>query len=77
MEGQGCVARGHGDRPCVVRRVRSVMPSQVVPVSVGERPEEARVAGGGGGCGRSCGLRVMAGVELPAGGAVGEAVCGP
>ena len=48
MGGQGCVARGHGYGPCVVRRVRDVVPSQLVPESVGEVPERAGVAGGGG-----------------------------
>ena len=36
MGGQGCAARGHGYGPCVVRRVRHVVPSQVVPEGVGE-----------------------------------------
>ena len=59
MEGQGCVARGHGNGPGMVRRV---MPSQVVPEGVGEWPEEAWVAGGWGaarvaGCARWWGLR--------------------
>ena len=48
MGGQGCAARGHGYGPCVVRRVRHVVPSQVVPEGVGEEPEEAGVAGRGG-----------------------------
>ena len=48
MGGQGCAARGHGYGPCVVRRVCHVVPSQVVPEGVGEEPEEAGVAGGGG-----------------------------
>ena len=48
MGGQGCSARGHGYGPCVVRRVRHVVPSQVVPEGVGEWPEEVGVAGGGG-----------------------------
>ena len=30
MGGQGCAARGHGYGPCVVRRLRHVVPSQVV-----------------------------------------------
>ena len=46
--GQACAARGHGYGPCVVRRVRHVVPTQVVPEGVGEEPEEAGVAGGGG-----------------------------
>ena len=74
--GQGCIARGHGDGPCVVRRVRCVMSSQVVPEGVGERPEEAAVACGGA-CGWGRGLRAVVGVELPAVEAAGEAVCGP
>ena len=49
MGGQGCAARGHGYGPCVVHRVRQIVPSQVVPVGVGVWPEEAGVAGGGGG----------------------------
>ena len=47
--GQGCVARGHGYGPRVVRCVRHIVPSQVVPEGVSEWPEEAAVAGGGGG----------------------------
>ena len=59
----------------VVRRVRHLVPSQVVPEGVGEEPEEAEVAGGGGyGWGR--GPLAVAGVEVPAVGAVGEAVRG-
>ena len=46
--GHGCAARGHGYGPRVVRRVHHVVPSKVVPEGVGEWPEEARVAGGGG-----------------------------
>ena len=73
--GQECAARGHDYSPRVVRRVRHVVPSQVVPEGVGEWPEEAGVAGGGGcGCGR--GPHAVVGVEVPAVGAVGEAVCG-
>ena len=75
MGGQGCAARGHGYGPCVVRRVRQVVPSQVVPEGVGEEPEEAGVAGGGG-CGWGRGPLAVAGVEVPAGGAAGEAVRG-
>ena len=75
MGGQGCVARGHGYGPCVVRRVRHVVPSQLVPESVGEVPEKAGVAGGGG-CGWGRGPFAVAGVEVPAVGAVGEAVRG-
>ena len=61
----------------MVRRVRQVVPSLVVPEGVGELPEEAGVAGGGGGvCGWGRGPRVVVGVEVPAVGAVGEAVCG-
>ena len=68
MGGQGCAACGHGYGPCVVRRVRHVVPSQVVPEGVGEWPEEAGVAGGGG-CGWCRG-------PLAVVGAVGEAVRG-
>ena len=75
--GQGCAARGHGNGPCVVRRVRHVVPSQVVPEGVREWPEEAGVAGGGGGCGWGRGPLAVVGVEVPAVGAVGEAVRGP
>ena len=75
MGGQGCAARGHGYGPCVVRRVPHVLPSLVVPEGVGEWPEEAGVAGGGG-CGRGCGPRAVVGVEDCAVGAVGEAVRG-
>ena len=71
---QGCVAPGHGYGPRVVRRVRNVVPSQVVPKGVGEWPEEAGVAGGGG-CGWSRGPHAVVGVEVPAVGAVGEVVC--
>ena len=38
MGGQGCAARGDGYGPCVVRRVRYVVPSQVVLEGVGEWP---------------------------------------
>ena len=75
MGGQGYSARGHGYSPCVVRRVRHVVPSQVVPEGVGEEPEEAGVAGGGG-CGWGCGPLAVVGVEVPAVGAEGEAVRG-
>ena len=75
MEGQGCVGSGHGNGPGMVRRVRPVMPSQVVPEGVAEWPEEAGVPGGGGVWG--CRLRAVVGVGVPAVGAVGEAVCGP
>ena len=68
MGGQGCAARGHGHGPCVVRRVRHVVPSQVVPEGVGEWPEEAGVAGGGG-CGWGRGPLAVVGVEVPAVGA--------
>ena len=44
---QGCAARGHGYGPRLVRCVRHVMPSQVVPEGVSEWPQEAGVAGGG------------------------------
>ena len=73
--GQWCAARGHGYGPCVVRRVRHVVPSQVVPEGVGEEPEEAGLAGGGG-CGWGRGPLAVVGVEVPAVGAVGEAVRG-
>ena len=59
----------------MVRRVRHVVPSQVVPEGVGEWPEEAGVAGGGG-CGWGRGPLAVVGVEVPAVGAVGEAVRG-
>ena len=75
MGGQGCAARGHGYGPCVVRRFRHVVPSQVVLEGVGEWPEEAGVAGGGG-CGWGRGPLAVVGVEVPAVGAVGEAVRG-
>ena len=65
MGGQGCVARCHRCGPCVVRPVRHVVPSQLVPEGVGEEPEEAGVAGGGG-CGWGCGPFAVAGVEVPA-----------
>ena len=73
MGGQGCAARGHCYGPCVVRSVRHVVPSQVVPEGVGEWPEEAGVAGGGG-CGLGRGPLAVVRVEVPAVGAVGEAV---
>ena len=76
MGGQGCAARGHGYGPCVVRRVRYVVPFQVVPEGVGEEPEEAGVAGRGGGGGWGRGPLAVLGVEVPAVGAVGEAVRG-
>ena len=72
---QGCAARGHRHGPCVVRYVHHVVPSQVVPEGVGEWPEEAGVAGGGG-CSWGCGPRAVVEVEVPAVGAVGAAVCG-
>ena len=75
MGGQGCAARGHGDGPCVVFRVRHVVPSQVVPEGVGEWPEAAGVAGGGG-CGWGRGPLAVVRVEVPAVRAVGEAVRG-
>ena len=59
----------------MVRRVRHVVPSQVVPEAVGEWPEEAGVAGGGG-CGWNCGPRLVVGIEVLAVGAVSEAVRG-
>ena len=49
--GQGCGAPGHGYGSRVVRRVRHVVPSQVVLEGVAEWPEEAGVAAGGGGGG--------------------------
>ena len=72
---QGCAARGHCYGPRVVRCVRHVVPSQVVPEGVGERPGEAGVAGGGE-RGWGCGPRAVVGVWVPVGGVVGEAVCG-
>ena len=75
MGGQGCAARGHGYGPCVVHRVCHVVPSQVVPEGVGGWPEEAGVAGGGV-CGWGRGPLTVVGVEVPALGAVGEAVRG-
>ena len=75
MGGQGCAARGHGYGPCVVRRVRHVVPSQVVPEGVREWPEEAAVAGGEECC-WGHGPPAVVGVEVPAVGAVGEAVRG-
>ena len=75
MGGQGCAVRGHGYGPCVVRRVCHVVPPQVVPEGVGEEPEKAGVAGGGR-CGSGRGPLAVTGVEVPAVGAVGEAVRG-
>ena len=75
--GQGCAARGHGHGPCVVHRLRRLVPSQVVPEGVSDLPEEAGVAGGGGGGGWGCGPLAVVGVEVPTVGAVGEAVRGP
>ena len=75
MGGQECAARGLGYGPRVVRRVRHVVPCQGVPEGVGEWPEEAGVAGGGR-CGWGRGPRAVVGVEVPAVGAVGEAVRG-
>ena len=75
VRGQGCAARGHGYVPRVVRRMRHVIPSQVVPQGVSEWPEEVGVAGGGM-CGWHRGPRAVVGVEVPAVGAVGEALCG-
>ena len=75
MGGQGCAVRGHGYGPRMVHWVRHVVPSQVVPEGVGEWPQEAGVAGGGG-RGWGCRPRAVVGVEVPAVGAVGEAVCG-
>ena len=77
MGGPGCAVRGHGYGLCVVRRVCRVVPSQVVPEDVGEWPEKAGVAGGGGGGVRLGPLAARGvGVEVPAVGAVGEAVRG-
>ena len=92
MGGQGCAARGHGYGPCVVRRIRRVAPSQVVPEGVSEWPEEAGVAGGVGGgagvagCARWCGLgsphwgqwvrRCAAPRQTQWSGLQGRAVCG-
>ena len=59
----------------MVRRVRHVVPSQVVPEGVGEEPEEAGVAGGVG-CGWGRGPLAVAGVEVLAVGAAAEAVRG-
>ena len=73
--GQGCAGRGHCYGPRVVRCIRHVVPSQVVPEGVSEWPEEARVAGRGG-CGGGRGPPAVLGVEVPAVGAVGEALCG-
>ena len=47
--GQGCAAGGHGYGPRMVGCVRHVVSSEVVPAGVGEWPEEAGVAAGGGG----------------------------
>ena len=76
MGGQGCAARGHGYGPCVVRRVCHVVPPQLVAEGVGEWPEEAGVAGGGGGAAGAAGRSRFVGVEVPAVGAVGDAVRG-
>ena len=75
MGGQVCAARGNGYGRCVVRRVRHIVPSQVVLEGVGEWLEETGLAGGGE---RGWGRRPCAvvGVEVPAVGAVDEAVCG-
>ena len=59
----------------MVRRIRQVVPSQVVAEGVSEEPEEAGVAGGGG-CGLGRGPLAVVGVEVPAVGGVGEAVRG-
>ena len=72
--GQGCAARSDGYGPRGVRCVRHVVPSQVVPEGVGEWPEEAGVAGRGS-RDWGCGPRAVVGVEVPAVGVVGEAVC--
>ena len=61
--------------PRVVRCIRHVVPSQLVSEGVREWPEGAGVAGGEE-CGCGCGPRAVVGVEVPAVGAVGEAVCG-
>ena len=75
MGGQGFAVRGHGYGPCVVCRVCHVVPSQVVPEGVREWPEKAGVAGGGG-CAWGCGPLPVVGMEVPAVGAVVEAVRG-
>ena len=59
----------------MVRCVRHIVPSQVVPEGVGEWPEEAGVAGGGA-CGWGRGPLAVVGVEVSGVGAVGEAVRG-
>ena len=65
MGGQGCAARGHGYGPWVVRRVRHVVPSQVVPEGVDEWHEEAGVAGGGGGAAGAAGRLRLWGLRSP------------
>ena len=60
----------------MVPYVRHVVPSQVVPEGVGEWLEEAGVAGGGG-RGWGCGPSALVGIQRPAVGAVGHALCSP
>ena len=73
MRGQGCAACSHGYGPRVVRRVRHLVPSQVVPEGVSEWAKEAGVACEGE-CNWGRGPRAVVGVEVPAVGAVDEAV---
>ena len=63
--GQGCAARGHGYGPRVVRCVRHVVFAQVVPEGFGEWPEEASVAGGGGGVAGAAGRARPWGLRSP------------
>ena len=73
--GHRCAARGHGYGPRVVGCVRHVVPSRMTPEGLNEWPEEAGLRGRGG-RGWGCGPRAVVGVEVPAVGAVGGAVCG-
>ena len=74
VRGQVYAARGHGCGPRVVYGVRHVVPPQPVLEGVGEWPEEARVAGGGG-RGGACRPRAVVGVAVPPVRTVGEALC--
>ena len=75
MGGRGCAARGHGYGPCVAASSAAYYPPRWSRrVSLSGPKKLGRLAGGGCGWGR--GPLAVVGVEVPAVGAVGGAVCG-